>query len=213
MVSRKAREASSSPSSLPSDTPGLSVWANRLHHHLAWLRKEWSSLEDISMQDINDFLVRTTAEAGKYFYLMDAPTNQPWVASVAMHAVVCDHPAVLTYTLQQKTEAWEYMKVAQTSGWNPQDIIQAAAWTRDCFPNFPTDVQWASLLDCSPEQVNMWLNDLAPTVEDALTPQEREAWSIAESLGAPFSSWVDLLKSKPYPLSTLALPSALTMTA
>ena len=165
------------------------------------------------MQDINDFLVRTTAAAGKYFYLMDAPTNQPWVASVAMHAVVCDHPAVLTYTLQQKTEAWEYMKVAQTSGWNPQDIIQAAAWTRDCFPNFPTDVQWASLLDCSPEQVNMWLNDLAPTVEDALTPQEREAWSIAESLGAPFSSWVDLLKSKPYPLSTLALPSALTMTA
>ena len=58
----------------------------------------------------------------------------------------------------------------------------------------------------STEQVNMWLNDLAPTVEDALTPQEREAWSIAESLDAPFSSWVDLLKSNLYPLSTLALP-------
>ncbi len=165
------------------------------------------------MKEINDFLMGSTAEAGMHFYLMHAPTNQPWVASVAMHAVVCNHPAVLTYTLQQKTDAWEYMKVAQTSGWNPQDIIQAAAWTRDFFPNFPTDVQWASLLDCSPEQVNMWLNDLAPTVEDALTPQEREAWSIAESLGAPFSSWVDLLKSKPYPLSTLALPSTLAMTA
>ena len=46
-----------------------------------------------------------------------------------------------------------------------------------------------------------------------LTPQEREAWSIAESLDAPFSSWVDLLKSKPYPLSTLALPSTLAKTA
>ncbi len=83
--------------SLQSDTPGLSVWANRLHHHPAWLSKEWYSFEDILMKE--------------------------------------------------------------------------------------------------------------------LTPQEREAWSIAESLDAPFSSWVDLLKSKPYPLSTLALPSTLAMTA
>ena len=136
--------------SLQSDTPGLSVWANRLHHHVAWLSKEWYSVEYILMKEINDFLMGSTAEAGMHFYLIDAPTNQPWVASVAMHAVVCNHPAVLTYTLRQKTEAWEYMKVAQTSGWTPQDIIQATAWTRDFFPNFPTDVQWASLLDCSP---------------------------------------------------------------
>ena len=163
------------------------------------------------MQDAMSFLTFKTTEAAKYLYLMEkqAPPNQPWVAVVAMHAVVCDHPDILTYTQQQKNEAWEYLDVAQTSGWSPQDVIQAAAWTRDCFPNFPTSAQWASLLDCSLQHVDEWTNNLIPTVEDALTPQEREAWSLTVSLGAPFSCWINLLTAKPALVSTVELPSTL----
>lgn len=187
----------------------VTLWLRRFMEQMSVCRETNNDGRALNVSDSIAWMEIKNVKAAKYAWLTETPpssTTNPWIACLRAHAVVCDQPAMLDYTHQQKEEARDCLQIAFDAGWTVSDAMQAIEWTRHYFPNTPTIAQWASLLDISQSEIQRIQQTLTIYLVDAWSLQERATWDLALGMNLSFDSWTFFAHQQLDAIPSVSLP-------